>query len=560
MTPFRRLLDFISYPSHSRTVGILAVLIIALAIPLTVTVLQKQQEIRQRATGACDPGDPCTGWAYSSCTTTDGQSGHKATCGGNTDPTCYAGPAPNLSSCSTPPPSNLKPLCGTNGGFCTGVQTCRQIEGGTIDKDQRCDTGACCVTGGGGGGGTPIPTPTPSSNTCIPNGGNCVPNPDAGDRIGAPMAGSCPNGQLCYLPFCTNNGGTCYPNPDAAAREGATQIINGSCSLGQCYKTPNAPVCKQPGYTSDICNGNPFGAGGVCDPATSQRVVSLPCTKTCPDGSKVSGTSVSTCQADGCYHNSCSCDATCPSGGGGGGGGTTPTPTPSIAPVNIPNQISCSITPTCPPGYIANIIGATGNWFCLNAKTGAVGEVTPVCGSKGGTILSFTVGLDGIGSTGDQQNSNPNPTSTSQGSNKNPRRSGRPITVEAVNASGTVQKTGNISYDSNSGKYTAVVDFGTLSSGNYTIKIKSDVYLKKNLGIVTLTSGQTNNLNTVNLVTGDVDGDNRLTPLDYSILIGCLFKPATGSCATSDLDDNGIINQFDYNLFIREISKVRDGD
>lgn len=69
--------------------------------------------------------------------------------------------------------------------------------------------------------------------------------------------------------------------------------------------------CHAPGFDSDICTGNPFGAGGVCEFGSSQDV-SLPCTKTCPDGSKAQGTSISSCNPDGCYYSSCFCSAQCP--------------------------------------------------------------------------------------------------------------------------------------------------------------------------------------------------------------------------------------------------------
>lgn len=56
--PISRLWNYISVPTRSRTFGLLALLIVVAAIPLTVFIAQKQQEIRQRAattngTGTC---------------------------------------------------------------------------------------------------------------------------------------------------------------------------------------------------------------------------------------------------------------------------------------------------------------------------------------------------------------------------------------------------------------------------------------------------------------------------------------------------------------------------
>ncbi|MBI3092938.1 MAG: hypothetical protein HYZ02_01735, partial [Candidatus Levybacteria bacterium] len=50
-----RVWSFVASPNYSRTLSILALLAVVLAIPLTVYIAQKQQEIRQRAqtTGSC---------------------------------------------------------------------------------------------------------------------------------------------------------------------------------------------------------------------------------------------------------------------------------------------------------------------------------------------------------------------------------------------------------------------------------------------------------------------------------------------------------------------------
>ncbi len=56
--PLRRFLDFISASTHQRTLGILFLLIIAAAIPLTVYVAQQRQTIRQHAAGLSSA--PCS--------------------------------------------------------------------------------------------------------------------------------------------------------------------------------------------------------------------------------------------------------------------------------------------------------------------------------------------------------------------------------------------------------------------------------------------------------------------------------------------------------------------
>ncbi|MCL5439277.1 MAG: hypothetical protein M1268_04850 [Patescibacteria group bacterium] len=61
--PFKRLWQVFSSPTHSRTLGILTLLIIVAAVPLTIYIAQKQQEVRQRAAATLPQGSqyPPTG-------------------------------------------------------------------------------------------------------------------------------------------------------------------------------------------------------------------------------------------------------------------------------------------------------------------------------------------------------------------------------------------------------------------------------------------------------------------------------------------------------------------
>lgn len=108
----------------------------------------------------------------------------------------------------------------------------------------------------------------------------------------------------------------------------------------------------------------------------------------------------------------------------------------------------------------------------------------------------------------------------------------------------------------------------TLPSGSYTVKVKSDGYLTKLVpGILNLTAGQTYNEPAVNLVAGDINLDNKLDITDYNILTSCwIYSTNQGACngnsifgTTSDLNDDRVIDQVDYNLFIAEYS-VQNGD
>lgn len=236
---------------------------------------------------------------------------------------------------------------------------------------------------------------------------------------------------------------------------------------------------------------------------------------------------------------------------------TGPTPTPTKKPTPTPTKTpgGATPTPTQTPGEPTptNIPGVspTPNPTDVPSPT-----PSPV---PGDTVLDITVGLQGIGSGGDS--SNPN----SQG-NGQPQRPERQTTVELYDAQNqlVLTKHGVITFDSSSGKFTGLIDLGgNFTTGLYTVKIQSEQYLRGLVpGIQTITAGQTNTLPDVSLITGDANGDNQINIVDYNLLIGCysdLLPPKDcnpSNKGLTDLDDDGSVNQFDYNLFLRELSNV----
>jgi hypothetical protein len=175
--------------------------------------------------------------------------------------------------------------------------------------------------------------------------------------------------------------------------------------------------------------------------------------------------------------------------------------------------------------------------------------------SASGTTVAFTILLDGIGKAGD---------SASPGAvgNTEPHYRGRTITADfyTANNSLALHKEFVVTYDDASGSFKGRMDAGTLASGSYTVKVKADRYLQNQLpGIQQITAGQLNTMSPVTLVAGDVNGDNQLNIVDFNYLMECYSDlQAATACSTqqkiySDLTDDTIVNQFDYNLFIREI-------
>lgn len=176
------------------------------------------------------------------------------------------------------------------------------------------------------------------------------------------------------------------------------------------------------------------------------------------------------------------------------------------------------------------------------------------------TTIDVTVFLDGIGNRGD--NTNPNDFTLS---NKDPKHPtiGADIQVFTLNNQLIASGTGTITYNPSTGNYLGDIPIQSgFPSGQYTMKVKADTYLRRQVnGVQKINSGQENKIVSVPLVAGDVNNDNRLNILDYNSILDCYSDlTAAANCTLaeksvkSDLNDDNDVNQIDYNLFLREIS------
>ncbi len=181
---------------------------------------------------------------------------------------------------------------------------------------------------------------------------------------------------------------------------------------------------------------------------------------------------------------------------------------------------------------------------------------TPTTGNSN-TLLSLTVCPHGLGKCGDNVNSN----ATGTTEMLHPQRT---VSVQVYNAMNQLATTkqGTVIYNTTAGNFQGNVVLGTLPSGQYTMKIAAPQYLVKTVpGIISVTANQTTQLPITSLIAGDSNNDNKLSILDYNILIDCFsdISPAK-NCAdpakklSADLTDDGKVNQFDYNLLLRELS------
>ncbi len=203
----------------------------------------------------------------------------------------------------------------------------------------------------------------------------------------------------------------------------------------------------------------------------------------------------------------------------------SPTPTSTSAPTATPTLTpSPTITPTPPPGN---------NSLSFNLKLGAIGAA---------------------------------------GENTNPLTKERQVSVQVIDSSdhpvGDL-KIGTIAYQtaSASGRFTGTVNMGSLQPGNYYFKIKTDRYLKRKTSLVAVTASTTTyDIAQLSLIPGDINGDNKIDISDYNIILNCFVNDdgtTPQECGNdklnADLDDNGIVDGVDYNIFISSLS-TKEGD
>jgi hypothetical protein len=211
-----------------------------------------------------------------------------------------------------------------------------------------------------------------------------------------------------------------------------------------------------------------------------------------------------------------------------------PSPTPTATPTRTPTPTATRTpTPTHTPTPTA----------------------TPVPATK----VNLNLFLHGIGKAGDS----PNP-GEAGGGNMNPLHPNRVVRVEVFDSQNHKARSepATVSFDSGTGSFKGVADLADLPSGAYLVRAKFSQSLDTQVGgIQTITARTTNNLPAQSLVTGDINNDGAvsLNILDFNILIGCI---GGSGCSTenriqADLSDNGTVDTFDFNLFMREITHVQ---
>lgn len=237
----------------------------------------------------------------------------------------------------------------------------------------------------------------------------------------------------------------------------------------------------------------------------------------------------------------------------------TPTPTRTPTPTIIASTATLIPTATKTPTPTNTPVPPTptNTPIPTNVPTSTPAPTnTPV---PGATKFALTLGLHGLGNGGDSVN----PSGTGNFNLLHPQKN---VSVELYNSQNQLVSTkqGVVNFETSSGLFKGTVDMGNaLNTGVYLVKVKIPQYLRAAVpGIQNITSGSTNTLPKAVLTTGDINGDNVVNILDYNVLMGCYsdFLPPVSCNPTdevlADITDDGFVNQFDYNLFLRELTSI----
>jgi hypothetical protein len=224
----------------------------------------------------------------------------------------------------------------------------------------------------------------------------------------------------------------------------------------------------------------------------------------------------------------------------------TPTPTPTKAPVG-PTPTP-TVTPTVALTPTPTRVPTPGGPTATTAPT-------PTTDPNRSTI-ALTAFLHGVGKGGD----NANPTSNG---NMNPARKQRPFDVQILNLKlqPVATVTAILTYNEQAGNYQGSLQVPGLQASQYQFFIGASSFLRKSIpGAYPVAPNTETKLPPATLIAGDINKDNRLTVVDYNVLIDCYSDLAQARNCTNDkklqadLNDDTFVNFLDYNLFLRELS------
>jgi len=233
--------------------------------------------------------------------------------------------------------------------------------------------------------------------------------------------------------------------------------------------------------------------------------------------------------------------------------------TPSLGGIDGPNTITVSAQKPNSPLVSKNITFNLDNPIPTPIPESPIPQPS---GTPGLTKLNLKIGIDGIGTT----------TRTPIGGNQNPDHANRNLTIRMYNASNNTPadlfQNHTLTYNSQSKKFEGTLNFGdNFQSGIYNVYVEGPQVLRGQLaGSVILTRGMNKTAQTLDMITGDINkldrSNNNIDLNDYNILISCsIYSQDRSACDLNpnyqryaDLDDNGIVDEDDFTLWLKEIA------
>ncbi len=178
------------------------------------------------------------------------------------------------------------------------------------------------------------------------------------------------------------------------------------------------------------------------------------------------------------------------------------------------------------PNVLPECVEPAGGW-CPATPT----PTTAPTGTGGQTTIELSLQVTGVG------------TNSSQGLNNNPKNSQRNVEVGAFNAQNQniLSTDGTVNYDATNGLYRGSV-IVNLTTGAYIVKVRLGNTLWRQIpGIQNIAAATSNQTPTAILVSGDLNRDNEINLLDYTLMISCLQNRSTCNNSLSMEDVKGFI-------------------
>jgi hypothetical protein len=567
---------------HPEIKGIIILAVLTLIIPLLVIILSQPTQIKQEAsmqriaagTTQCETnGDVCTPGNYvamSGGKCSNGQSPLSFTCnagyvccrpgvsfpngqGGNKCGGCQGQVCPNAGQYCEQPTTQKNQF---------GIYLCNQTNGIWQFQYNQTGSNTCTWNSPSTGGSAPIVT---GNDTCTPSGGICVKSgvtcsslttaTNPGRYIAATdPALHCPtgNGQSCCMPGGSTPGvWQCNKNYQCANTV-TGQVDNTKCTP-KCTPPPPTCTCDHDGYGAPL---NHF----TCKDYTGKVVKDDYCTSNeiCdaktgwPRPCKTPTISVCTCQNPGKYNLFAIGGWINPQNGYTCTGKT-------------PNQVHyCSQNDECGAYNASNptqLLPGSGKSNAPQSPCNAGGNI-PQATANAITSEASLIGVN-------------NPYVSVQLTYDFISQSGQAQSTQEMFANSKVlaaqifKATDTLKYDPTTKTYkNRNFNIDKIPPGQYLVFAKVDGFLAAQVEnfngekLITIAQDKIFDPQKVTLSPGDLapnpHGDNFVDLNDYNALISCYAQPATGTCKLADLNNDGKIDDNDFQLLIGNFEKFGD--